>query len=140
MTKIDFYLVEGDETHFACRLISLIYRKGHQIYVHTHDHDHSKNLDERLWNFSKDSFIPHSLCDHEKDTPVKIGHGDSSPSHQDVLVNLSRNIPEFFSRFDRVAEVVPHIKTDRESARESYSFYKERGYLIDYHEMGRKER
>ena len=46
--------------------------------------------------------------------------------HQDVLVNLSGTIPSFFSRFDRVAEIVPEAESTRESARENYRQYKPR--------------
>ena len=43
--------------------------------------------------------------------------------------------PHFFSRFDRVAEVVPVDQNSRESARKNYTYYKERGYVLEYHNI-----
>ena len=140
MTKIDFYLVKGDELLFACRLIALIYRKGHKIHVQTPGVEYAKALDEKLWNFSEDSFIPHSLKEDQLNSPIKICTATDSPEHKDVFVNLSGRTPTFFSRFDRVAEVVPEKESDRNAARKAYSFYKERGYEVSYHKMGRKSR
>ena len=140
MTKIDFYLVKGDELLFACKLISLIYRKGHKIHVQTRSIEYAKTLDEKLWSFSEDSFIPHSLKEDQLNAPIRICTETDAPEHKDVFVNLSGSTPVFFSRFDRVAEVVPEKESDRSAARKAYSFYKERGYEVRYHKMGRKSR
>ena len=140
MTKIDFYLVRGNELLFACRLIALIYRKGHKVHVQTPSIEYAKALDEKLWNYPEDAFIPHSLREHQFDSPIKICTETDSPEHKDVFVNLSRSTPKFFSRFDRVAEVVPENELERSFARKAYAFYKERGYEVNYHKMGRKSR
>jgi DNA polymerase-3 subunit chi len=68
---------------------------------------------------------------------VKISH-QAEPGHQDILVNLSGEVPDFFSRFSRVAEVVPLDDTKRDSARVNYKFYKDRGYPLAYHAMKAK--
>ena len=135
MTRIDFYQTSGDEYAFACRLIDLVYRKGHQIYVHTSTAEQAKTLDVQLWTFKEDSFVPHSLHSEAMDVPIKIGFDHEPEEHQDVLINLSGQIPHFFSRFDRVAEVVPVDQNSRKSARESYAYYKERGYVLKYHKI-----
>ena len=140
MTKIDFYLVKGDELLFACRLIALIYRRGHKVHVQTPSIEYAKALDEKLWNYPEDAFIPHSLKEHQFDSPIKICTETDSPEHKDVFVNLSRSTPKFFSRFDRVAEVVPENELERSFARKAYAYYEERGYEVSYHKMGRKNR
>jgi DNA polymerase-3 subunit chi len=135
LTRIDFYQTSGDEHAFACRLIDLVYRKGHRIYVHTATEEQAKTLNEQLWTFKEDSYVPHSLHSEAIDVPIKIGFDHEPEEHQDVLINLSGQIPHFFSRFDRVAEVVPVDQNSRKSARENYAYYKERGYVLNYHEI-----
>lgn len=137
MTRIDFYQIDSSETPlaFACRLIEKIYRRGHRVYIHTPGPDQSNELDDLLWSLRPDRFIPHCLADSDEEAPVRIGHGNTPSEHQDVLVNLSGQVPDFFSRFDRVAEVVPRDTTSRETARNNYKFYKDRGYPLDYHQM-----
>ena len=137
MTRIDFYQLDSDEAplSFTCRLIEKIYRNGLRVYVHTSDSEQSQMLDDLLWTYRPDRFIPHCLTDTSQDAPVRIGHDHEPADDEEVLVNLSGNVPEFFSRFDRVAEVVPLDPASRQSARENYKFYKDRGYPLDYHEM-----
>lgn len=149
MTKIDFYQIETEEDplFFTCRLIEKVYRRGHRIYVHTPDLDSTRKMDDLLWTFRPDRFVPHhcqdtsvghDLVSADDASPVRIGHDFEPSGHQDVLVNLSGNVPDFFSRFERVAEVVPMIENLREAARANYRFYKERGYQLDYHQMTAK--
>ncbi len=135
MTRIDFYQIAGDETIFTCRLIDKVYRKGHLIYVHTATEQQANTLDEQLWTYRPDSFIPHALQSLGQSAPIKIGCNHEPNEHQDVLINLSGEIPLWFSRFDRVAEVVPVDQNSRQSARKNYTFYKDRGYTLNYHKM-----
>jgi DNA polymerase-3 subunit chi len=135
LTRIDFYQTSGDEHAFACRLIDMVYRKGRQIYVHTSTEEMARTLNEQLWTFKEDSFVPHSLHSEAMDVPIKIGFDHEPEEHQDVLINLSGQIPHFFSRFDRVAEIVPVDQNSRQSARENYAYYKERGYVLNYHQI-----
>lgn len=135
MTRIDFYQTSGDEHAFACRLIDMVYRKGRQIYVHTSTEELAIALNEQLWTFKEDSFVPHSLHSEAMDVPIKIGFDHEPEEHQDVLINLSGQIPHFFSRFDRVAEIVPVDQNSRKSSRENYAYYKERGYVLNYHQI-----
>ena len=135
MTKIDFYQICDEEISFTCRLIDQVYRRGHLIYVHTIDLVKARALDDHLWVFREDSFIPHALQDTGIEAPIKIGCGHEPLDHQDVLINLSGVVPHFFSRFDRVAEVVPVEENKRQAARDNYSFYQQRGYALNYHQM-----
>lgn len=96
MTKIDFYQISGDEQTFACRLIDKVYRAGHRIYVHTGSARQAEELDDHLWVFREDSFIPHALHSVDIEAPVKIGHDHEPSEHQEVLINLSGAVPDFF--------------------------------------------
>lgn len=142
MTRIDFYQISPEEktSDFCCRLISKIWRHGHEIYVHTPEADTAKEIDELLWSFRPESFIPHGLLKEEGDSeptpsPVEIGFLADPGRHKDVLINFSENIPDFFSRFERVAEIVPFEEEKRTVARKNYQFYKDRGYPLHYHKL-----
>ena len=120
---------------FTCRLIEKAWRQGHEVYVHTGSDRMSQDLDELLWSFREDRFIPHALRASDDTAPILIGHDQEPGEHQDVLVNLSGKVPEFFSRFDRVAEIVPLAEEKRLAARENYRFYQKRGYALNYHQI-----
>ena len=148
MTRIDFYQTSGEVMAFACRLIAQVYRKGHQIYVHTASEAEATQLDTQLWTYQAESFVPHGLqsaaMDNTKDStgdsarvPIKIGCAQKlEVPHQEVLINLSAEIPSFFTQFARVAEVVPADEKNRATARQHYAFYRDKGHKIQYHNMG----
>ena len=136
MTRIDFYQIESAEPalNFACRLVDKAWRQGLAIYIHTEDVGQAKSLDDLLWTFRPESLIPHCLLE-EEDAPVQIGCAENPGDHQELMINLSGRVPDFFSRFERVAEIVPFEDTKREAARVNYKFYKDRGYPLNYHRM-----
>lgn len=138
MTRIDFYQIENDESAaaFACRLIDKVYRLGLKIYVHTRSQEEAAEIDDMLWTFRPDRFVPHACKETGESAAIMIGCDDEPAEHHEVLVNLSGEVPEFFSRFERVAEVVPYDKRSRDAARSNYKFYKDRGYPLQYHAMG----
>ncbi|MCY4531156.1 MAG: DNA polymerase III subunit chi [Gammaproteobacteria bacterium] len=138
MTRIIFYQISQGETalQFACRLIELVYHRGYRIHVHTGNKMNAGLLDEMLWSFADDRFIPHALySSNEVSVPVRIGVMEEPTEHQEVMINLADTVPDFFSRFERVAEVVPADENSRNLARQNFRFYKDRGYNLDYHQI-----
>ena len=68
--------------------------------------------------------------------PVLIGvNQPPSPGRWEVLINLAEEVPEFFSRYERVAEVVDANEVRRERSRERYRFYRDRGYKLNTHQV-----
>lgn len=138
MTQIDFYLLsQADKEGFVCRLVEKIYLLNKRAHLHTHSEQSAQQLNNRLWQFRDDSFIPHGLYDPEtaEENPITIGF-DAEPSHPvDVLLNLTNEVPRFFSRFDRLAEIVASSEEEKAKARERFRFYKERGYEIKTHKI-----
>jgi DNA polymerase-3 subunit chi len=141
MTRVDFYIShstrENNELNTACRLADKAFRLGHSVYIHTANAEQAARMDDLLWTFRDGSFVPHGLQqnDTENNPPVVIGH-DSEPAEiRDVLINLADTIPGFFSRFERVAEVVNGRADLRETARERFRFYRERGYALESHDI-----
>lgn len=141
MTRIDFYQIDSEEKTlvFACRLLEKIYRQGGQrVHVHTSDNNEARQLDDLLWSFRPDHFIPHCLLGAGQQAPITIGHQQEPVAEAQILVNLSGSVPDFFSRFERVAEVVPFEPSRRQASRVNYKFYKDRGYPLYHHRI--KER
>ncbi|MDH5435187.1 MAG: DNA polymerase III subunit chi [Gammaproteobacteria bacterium] len=140
MTKVDFYITENKKPtarlDLACRLAEKIHTLGHHIYIHTDDETQSQTIDDLLWTFKQDSFLPHCIvtteCDHEDNT-ILIGHDLNNEHEDDVLINLSSEVPSFFSRFHRVVELIDQDEKQRQMGRDRFKFYKERGYPLDSH-------
>ncbi len=139
MTRVDFYVLEDvdlDAAHrFACRLAIRAIADGSSVHLHVNDEPAAADLDDLLWNYPEHRFVPHTRQDRTQPTdrdPVVIGW--EPPEHPDgVLVNLSDQIPTFFGRFDRVAEIV--VGENRDAGRDRYKFYRDRGYPLFHHEL-----
>ena len=136
MTQVDFYVLQDDSAQnrirFACRLADKAYRLGHRIFIHTESAEQSRQLDDLLWTFQQNSFLPHCIVGEEGDTPppVLLAHDVEPDAGSQVLINLATDVPLFFSRFERVAELVNQDGETRQAGRRRYGFYKERGYPL----------
>jgi DNA polymerase III subunit chi len=141
MTRVDFYLIDhatdGSLDAAVCKLVHKAFRLGHRIYIFTPDVAHAQRLDRLLWIFSAGSFIPHGLSAEtaDADMPVLIGYDEPSAVYEDVLIQLAPQVPECFSRFQRVAEVVSGADEHRRLARERFRFYRDRGYALQTHHI-----
>ncbi len=139
MTRVGFYVVQtndqGQRLHVAARLADKAFQQGHKIYINTPDESQARALDELLWSFRPSSFLPHALVGEPHSEQIAIGWGEQPGEHHDLLINLNLEIPGFFSRFSRVAEVVTQDEASLAALRKSWSFYKERGYQLEKHDL-----
>ena len=136
MTRVDFHFNVPDKLHYCSRLVRKIYRSGQRVVVHG-DPAAVAELDRMLWSFSALDFIPHVDAGDPlaSQTPVVLCSEPCETPHMDVLVNLSASTPGFFSRFERLVEVVDAGEDDRAAARERWRFYKDRGYAVESFDM-----
>ena len=138
MTKVDFYiLAAGAREHTACKLAEKAWNLGHRVYIHTAGADQSRHMDALLWTFREGSFLPHEQyqAGNDCDSPILIGNDEAPDTDSDVLINLAHDVPLFFSRFLRVAEVIGPDNDAKRSGRERFRFYRDRGYPLDTHEL-----
>ncbi len=141
MTRVDFYVLPddapGSREHFSCRLADIAFRRGQRVYVYVQSQDHAKKLDNLLWTFQAGSFLPHALhpCESSAVTPVLIGHDGVPDDGHQVLINLADTVPTFFSRFERVAEIVNQDAAVKQASRERFRFYRDRGYALESHKL-----
>lgn len=139
--RIDFYLLTEDKPEaawqVACRLLEKAYVKGHRVFVLCETQADAETMDEWLWTFKDDSFIPHNLQGEgpEPPPPIQIGHGEEPRGFNDILLNLSYRIPSYFSRFKRVMELVLAEETARERSRQHYRYYKKEQCVIHTHNI-----
>lgn len=114
--------------HFACQLCADLYRAKQRVFVYTADQQTAELLDELLWQFDPERFVPHNLAGEGPayGAPVEISW--QPPQRQrPVLVNLTAGIPEFAGRFQQIIEFVPADEQLKIQARERYKQYRQSG-------------
>jgi DNA polymerase-3 subunit chi len=139
VTLVGFYVVQtaasGERLQVAARLADKAFRSGHRIFINASDQGQAQELDQLLWTFRPSSFIPHGLYGQVHSDTVAIGWGQEPDNHNDLLINLQLEVPPFFSRFKRVAEVVTPEPASLAALRRSWKFYQDRGYQLEKHDI-----
>lgn len=139
MTQVDFYILPDTKPRgcalFACKLAEKVFGLGQRSFVYLASETEARELDELMWTFRDRSFLPHALADAGTDVPVLLGCGQEPAMDCHLLINLASEVPAFFSRFERVAEVVDADPQIRAHGRERFRFYKDRGYPLETHTL-----
>jgi DNA polymerase III subunit chi len=138
VTRVDFYVLQDVDlaaaTRFACRLAAKAISTGHRVHIHTGAPDQATELDELLWHYPEGRFLPHAREDDPSAGQAPVVVGWSAPERPDgVLINLAAEVPTFFGRFDRVAEIV--VDANRDDGRKRYRFYRDRGFPLHDHRL-----
>ena len=138
MPKIDFYvLTQMNRFAFAAKLIEKAHQQQHRVYVHTDTKLIAEQLDQLLWTYREEAFLPHNLYGdkEEPQPPIQIGYGVTQTEHNDILLNLSDHVPAFHQQFQRILEIVTNDATLQQIAREHYRLYREQNFEITTHKL-----
>ena len=139
MTQIDFYFHVENKLHTACTLSAKAYSRGMRVLAFCPDTDTSQKFSRLLWTAHAVGFIPHcgAADPLAAVTPIIVDHDGANVPHDEVLINLGAEWPPFFSRFQRLIEIVSLDEEDRGRARTRFKFYRDRGYEIKSHDLSK---
>ncbi len=142
MSRVDFYILasagEPSRHKFACRLAEKAYRLKNTVHIHTSNRQQAEVFDELLWTFRDGSFVPHEVLGvpgRSTGAPVTIGYEETGIGMQDLLINLTDEIPDMASSFPRVAELVTSDEQSRQSSRKRFVHYRELGAELETHNI-----
>ena len=139
MTKVDFYTGSTDKLRTACQLSHKAMQNGLRVLLHTPDEAVTESLDKLLWHYPATAFIPHCRSDAPEaaDMPVLLGHDGATFPHSELLISLHTECLPFFSRFERLIEIVGLEEEDKRQGRERFKFYKDRGYEMRHFDLSK---
>lgn len=134
MTRIDFHSNVPNKLAYACRLVRKARAAQCKIVLLGNNIELSQ-LDQLLWTFSEQDFLPHVRAGDplaaQTDIILTADENAELPHHH-VLINLSGQQPEHFARFERMFEIISADDNDKAAGRDRYRFYKERGYPLSH--------
>jgi DNA polymerase-3 subunit chi len=139
--RVDFYILSTTDVNehllFLCKFIEKIYLKNHKLFAYCDTETQAHQLDEFLWTFRADSFIPHHLQDDGPTPPPPIQIGTKPPSKQfrDLLLNQTPTYPDFSLQFQRVIEVIYEDEQIKQTGREKYRAYQSQGWAVFTHKI-----
>lgn len=141
MPRIDFYVLPDQQDKgralLACRLAEKAYSLGHTLYIFAASEAQAAALDDLLWTFRQDSFIPHERypLTGTEGSPVLIGIAPPTAVTAQVLINFTEAVPEGFERYERVVELVDQRPDVLVKSRERFKHYRERGLTPETHKL-----
>lgn len=139
MTKIDFYTGSTDKLRTACQLSHKAMQNGVRVILSTPDTATTDALDKLLWQFPATAFMPHCRSDagEASHSPVVLNSGNDKFFHYDLLISLHDECVSFFSRFERVIEIISKDGEDSRLGRERFKFYRDRGYELNHIDLSK---
>ena len=139
--RADFYLIQKprfreEPLRLVCELARKAYEANLWTLVLARDAGQAEALDDLLWAFDENAFIPHQIAgsdDEDELTPVLIATPDTDIALRPLVINL-RDAP-VEGDFERVLEVVPADDSARGPLRERWKQYQARGLDVKKYDM-----
>ena len=141
MPRADFYLIAKERFReepllLVCELAKRGFAANLPILVLARDAAQAEALDDLLWSFDPDEYLPHQIAELDEgddDTPILIATPDMDIPARALLINLRDAAPG--GSFERVLEVVPADPSARGPLRERWKHYQSLGFDVNKHDM-----
>ncbi len=136
MTEIRFYHLERQsQDQVLPMLIAKALDGGKRLVIKTSNDAEAEHLNEHLWTYHPDSFLPHGS---KKDgnaalQPVWLTSKDENPNGADVLILTHGSVTEIAKDFSLCCEMLDgHDESAVAEARTRWKSYVEAGHKVTY--------
>ena len=140
-TQVMFYLLSekttsSDDTssalYHACLQASYFYRQNQRVFIYCQDQKQAEAVDELLWSFDSDSFVPHNLNGEGPKQGAAVEISTQAPQgRRPVLINLTTTMPNFANQFQFIVDFVPSDEHLKQLARERFKMCRQWGFQVD---------
>ncbi|HLV76405.1 MAG TPA: DNA polymerase III subunit chi [Marinobacter sp.] len=125
----------------AARLADKAWQQGDRVCILCDTEAHAKELDDLLWTFTPEAFLPHGIGSEQNrpgDTPVSILlQPPSDPSLWDTVIVLSSTLPLSADQYLRLALVAHNDPAVLDQARAHYRQLRKLGIEAQVYDMRR---
>lgn len=141
MPRADFYLIGKPRFReqpllLVCELARKASDAGLPMLVLCASAAQAEQLDDLLWSFDPDAYVPHQIVgadEDEEEVPVLLAAPEHDAGLRPMVLNLrDAAVPD---GFERVLEVVPADDSARGPLRERWKQYVARGIDVKKHDM-----
>ncbi len=153
--QVDFYVLQSATQaapRLACRLALMAWEKGGHIFVAVSSADDLRELDDLMWNYPPERFLPHRLAgpihgasgtgtsdkSNPSEAPITLGTREQLAKLETdgvVMINLTAKAVTEPQRCGRILEIVPFGEQDRTDSRDKFKQYRELGLDPASHEI-----
>lgn len=126
----------------AVKLVDKAWQQGDRVCVVCDTMQQARELDDLLWNFKPDAFIPHSIAtmaDTPYHDPVGILLYPPAASDWDTVIVLSSTLPDDAAQYRRLALIAHNDPAVLDQARHHYRQLRAMGIEARVHDMRKKK-
>lgn len=139
--RADFYLIGKDRFReqpllLVCELARKAHDSGAACLILVRDGTQAEELDDLLWEFDENAYLPHQIAGQDEDddvTPILIVAPGTDAPDRPLVINLRDEVAP--GNYDRVLEVVPADESGRGPLRERWRQYQARGAQVQKFDM-----
>ena len=141
MAKVNFYLLKQSapvaRQALACRLADQQSKNGQRVFIATDSQESARELDQLLWSFTPDSFLPHVLATDESavHAQVVIGADSTVPDSVTCVLNLGETAIADQPGLGTIAEFILNDEAAKADSRVRWNHYKQLGFELQLHQL-----
>ena len=139
MTEIRFYHAQHSSLDQVLPgILGKALSGGRRVVVRLADATHVEQMNEHLWTYNPDSFLPHGSTKdgHATLQPVWLTDKDENPNNADVLVIVpgpANDVPPHLEKFTLCCDMIDgRLEEDVAAARARWKAYKDAGHDVTY--------
>jgi DNA polymerase-3 subunit chi len=140
--RADFYMIAGKAQFveqpllLVCQLAVKALAANQPCLIFCESAEQADFLDDLLWDFDDDAFVPHQIVGTDEDeevTPVLLVPPGVETPMRGLVINLRTELPP--PGYERVLEIVPADQAARAPARKRWLEYKQLGFELKRNDM-----
>ena len=140
--RADFYMIAGKAQFveqpllLVCQLAVKAMAANQPCLIFCESAEQADFLDDLLWDFDDDAFVPHQIVGTDEDeevTPVLLVPPGAETPMRGLVINLRTELPP--PGYERVLEIVPADQAARDPARKRWLEYKKLGFEVNKHDL-----
>lgn len=144
MDKVQVYFVElavPQKARYVCDIVEKFYRDGQKVAIFTKEKKDALQLDQQLWVWKPESFIPHRMVDEQAasdEEPVLITSSPDNLPQAEALIQFDPIPAERMSGFKYVIDFAETYRKDKlHASRERFKQIRDAGkYELEFVKLG----
>lgn len=134
--RIDFYVSPSNQPQarlvLACRLARKAWQANKPCWLRCADPEQQQALDELLWSWRDDFFMPHNKAQENPNAPIVLAVDDLPAQDDTILINLHLDaVEQSLLKQPTLSRIIEIVCQDEEillKSRQNFVYYRKLGY------------
>jgi len=142
VSDVAFYHLQRKSLEEALpELLEKVLQRGLRALVLTGSAERAEALNDLLWTYSREGFLPHGIAadGHAGEQPIFLTEREENPNQASVLLLVDGGNPGYFASFDRCLDLFDgNDEAAVVAARQRWAAAKAAGHSLTYWQQGER--